>query len=83
MALFDSIIDYVAFIGVIIIGLPLLVVLGPAAAGVALFLAVLWVFIVKGIPWLLDFFKQRHSGAAAKKYEAMRGQSGGDGRWDR
>jgi uncharacterized membrane protein HdeD (DUF308 family) len=76
----DSIPDYLAIIGAVIILLPLLIFLGPAAAGVALLLATLWVVLVKGIPWAADFLKQRHSGAAAKKYEAM---SGSDRGWDR
>lgn len=64
MVFFNDWKDYVALIGVVLIFLP--VIIGGGFI-VAVFLAVAWLLVVKGIPFALEFAKERHSGAAAAK----------------
>lgn len=64
MVLFDSITDYVALAGLALILAPVLVFGGLY---IALFLGAVFLLVVKGIPFALEFLKERHSGAAAAK----------------
>lgn len=56
--------DYAVAGGLAIIALPAIIAGGWL---IALALAVLYVGVVKGIPFILEFAKERHSGAAAAK----------------
>lgn len=56
--------DYVVVAGLLIIALPAVIAGGWL---IAVSLGVLYVVVVKGIPFVLEFAKERHSGAAAAK----------------
>lgn len=73
--MFDSITDYLALVGIGLIFLPVLVVGGFP---IALLLALGWLLLVKGVPFFLEFTKERHSGAATAKKRAKLEE-----RWDR
>lgn len=64
MVFFDSWTDYAVVVLIALAALPVLV-----AGGFVVFalIALLVLFVFKGIPWLLEFVKERHSGAAAAK----------------
>lgn len=64
MGFFSDWTDYVVIIGLALIALPAIIAGGWI---IALFLGVAWLLVVKGIPFFLEFAKERHSGAAAAK----------------